>query len=146
MKKSNRLRIVLDTNVFLVSLAPKSPFALIFDALLNQTFELVISTEILAEYDEIISKRYDKQTVNDVFELILHLENIHHQNVYYQWNLIDIDPDDNKFVDVFVASQADYLVINDKHFSFLSELPFPPINLIKAEKFLEILNTYVSEY
>ncbi len=140
MKKTNKIRVVLDTNVFLVSLAPQSPYAFIFDALLNKSFELVVSTEILAEYDEIISQRYDKETVNDVFELILHLDNIHHQNVYYQWNLITADPDDNKFVDIFVASQADYLVTNDKHFSFLKELPFPPINLIKAENFLEILN------
>lgn len=141
MKKTNKIRVVLDTNVFLVSLAPQSPYAFIFDALLNKSFELVVSTEILAEYDEIISRRYDKETVNDVFELILHLDNIHHQNVYYQWGLITADPDDNKFVDIFVASQADYLVTNDKHFSFLNELPFPPINLIKAENFLEILNT-----
>ncbi|MEA5258753.1 putative toxin-antitoxin system toxin component, PIN family [Arcicella aquatica] len=141
MKKTNKMRVVLDTNVFLVSLAPQSPYAFIFDALINKSFELVVSTEILAEYDEIISQRYDKETVNDVFELILHLDNIHHQNVYYQWNLIANDPDDNKFVDIYVASQADYLVTNDKHFSFLNEQAFPPINLIKAEIFLEILNT-----
>ena len=138
MKKTSKLRVVLDTNVFLVSLAPKSPFALIFDALINQDFELVISTEILAEYEEIISKRYDEQVVKDIFELILHLPNIHHQNVYYQWNLISQDPDDNKFVDIYVASQSDLLVTNDKHFNVLNDVFFPPIKKIKAEEFLEL--------
>ncbi|MEA5461240.1 putative toxin-antitoxin system toxin component, PIN family [Arcicella sp. LKC2W] len=139
MKKTNRIRVVLDTNVFLVSLAPQSPYAFIFDALLEQSFELVVSTDILAEYDEIISKRYDKQITNDVFELLLHLENVHQQTVYYQWNLIESDPDDNKFVDIFVASQADFLVTNDRHFNILQNIPFPPVNLIKAEVFLSLL-------
>ena len=138
MKKTSKLRVVLDTNVFLVSLAPKSPFALIFDALINQDFELVISTEILAEYEEVISKRYDEQVVKDIFELILHLPNIHHQNVYYQWNLSSQDPDDNKFVDIYVASQSDLLVTNDKHFNVLNDVFFPPIKKIKAEEFLEL--------
>lgn len=137
--KTNKLRVVLDTNVFLVSLADKSPYSLIFDALLDEKFELVLHNEIITEYEEVIEKRYSKQVVNDVLELILHLENIYRQEVFYQWNLIEQDPDDNKFVDVYVASQADFLVTNDRHFSVLKNVPFPPINLIKAEEFLDIL-------
>lgn len=137
--KTNKLRVVLDTNVFLVSLADKSPYALIFDALLDEKYELVVHNEIIIEYEEVIEKRYSKQVVNDVLELILHLENIYRQDVFYQWNLIEQDPDDNKFVDVYVASQADFLVANDRHFSVLKNVPFPPINLIKAEEFLDIL-------
>ena len=137
--KTNKLRVVLDTNVFLVSLADKSLYSLIFDALLDEKFELVLHNEIITEYEEVIEKRYNKQVVNDVLELILHLENIYRQEVFYQWNLIEQDPDDNKFVDVYVASQADFLVTNDRHFSVLKNVPFPPINLIKAEEFLDIL-------
>jgi putative PIN family toxin of toxin-antitoxin system len=140
MRKSNKLRVVLDTNVFLVSLAAQSPFALIFDALIDGKFELALNTEIIAEYEEVIAKRYDSQTVNDVLELILHLDNIHRQDVFYQWKLIEQDFDDNKFTDVYVASQADYLVTNDRHFSVVKTISFPPINLVKAENFLELLS------
>lgn len=139
MRKSNKLRVVLDTNVFLVSLAAQSPFALIFDALIDGKFELAVTTEIIAEYEEVIAKRYDTQTVNDVLELILHLDNIHRQDVYYQWKLIEQDSDDNKFTDVYVASQADCLITNDRHFSVVKTIPFPPINVLKAEDFLELL-------
>ncbi len=137
--KTNKLRVVLDTNVFLVSLADKSPYSIIFDALLDGKYELVLHNEIITEYEEVIEKRYSKQIVNDVLELILHLENIYRQDVFYQWNLIEQDPDDNKFVDVYVASQADFLVTNDRYFSVLKNVPFPSFNLIKAEEFLDIL-------
>lgn len=57
MKKNNSKPIVvLDTNVFLVSLAPQSPYAIIFDALIDGLFTLAISTEILAEYEEKIAE------------------------------------------------------------------------------------------
>ncbi|MBB3836282.1 putative PIN family toxin of toxin-antitoxin system [Runella defluvii] len=138
--KTNRLRIVLDTNVFLVSLAEQSPYSIIFDALLEGKFELTVHNEIITEYEEVIGKRYDKETVSDVLELILHLDNIYRQEVYYQWGLIPNDPDDNKFVDVCVASQSDYLVSNDKHFNILKTTRFPPVNLINAENFIQILS------
>lgn len=139
MTKINKLRVVLDTNVFLVSLAAQSPFALIFDALIEGKFELVVNSEIISEYEEVIGKRYDSQTVNNVLELILHLDNIHRQEVFYQWQLIEKDADDNKFADVYVASQANYLITNDRHFSLLKGIPFPPIQLLKAEDFIELL-------
>ncbi|MEZ4901957.1 MAG: PIN domain-containing protein [Spirosomataceae bacterium] len=91
--KTNRLRVVLDTNVFLVSLAEQSPYAAIFDALLDRKFDLVIHHEIIAEYEKIIGQRYDKQVVNDVLKLLLHLENVYRQEVFFRWNLIENDPD-----------------------------------------------------
>ncbi len=48
---------MLDTNVFLVSLSPYSEYAPIFDALIDGKFIMVISNEILSEYEEIIQKR-----------------------------------------------------------------------------------------
>lgn len=45
------MRIVLDTNVFLVSLSPYSAFAPIFDALLAAQFTLLLSNEVITEYD-----------------------------------------------------------------------------------------------
>lgn len=53
---NNKPIVVLDTNVFLVSLAPQSPYAIIFDALIDGLFTLAISTEILAEYEEKIAE------------------------------------------------------------------------------------------
>lgn len=51
----SKLRVVLDTNVLLVSIARKSKYRLIFDSLLEGQFQAVISNEILTEYVDIIS-------------------------------------------------------------------------------------------
>ncbi len=137
MKKNNSKPIVaLDTNVFLVSLAPQSPYAIIFDALIDGLFTLAISTEILAEYEEKIAERYAKDVVTDIFELLLNLPNIIRQDIYFNWLLIKADPDDDKFVDISVAVGADYLVSDDKHFNVLKHIDFPKINLIKAKDFI----------
>ncbi len=54
----NKLRFVLDTNVFLVSLAPNFRLHWIFEFLIDGHFDICVSTEILNEYQEIISSRY----------------------------------------------------------------------------------------
>jgi uncharacterized protein len=141
MMKISKPKIILDTNVLLVSLAPQSPYFLIFEALIEEKFELVIHNEIISEYEEVISKRYNSAIVNDVLEMVLHLDNTIRQDIYFKWNLIQKDPDDNKFVDIYLASGADYLVTNDRHFDILKDLGFPKINLVKAEEFLEMLQS-----
>ena len=50
-------RIVLDTNCLLMSLPRISPFRLIWDMFLEGQFILCVSTEIIEEYSEIISKK-----------------------------------------------------------------------------------------
>ena len=138
MKKLNKPIVVLDTNVFLVALAPQSPFSLILDALLEHLFTLVITNEILLEYEEVISRRYDSLLVKDIFELLLHLPNVIQRDVFFKWNFILNDADDNKFVDIAIATNADYLVSSDRHFNILKEIPYPKVNLIGIDDFLEI--------
>jgi predicted nucleic acid-binding protein len=62
--------------------------------------------------------------------------------VYYKWNLITVDPDDNKFVDCAIAANADYIVTNDKHFNILKEINFPKVSCITIEEFIEILKKH----
>jgi len=50
--------LVLDTNVFLVSLAPHYKYHWIYQALITGKFELAIANEILTEYSEQIALRY----------------------------------------------------------------------------------------
>jgi predicted nucleic acid-binding protein len=55
--KTNR-RFVIDTNVLLVSISSKSQYHWIFQGLIDQEFEIAITTDILSEYEEIISDKY----------------------------------------------------------------------------------------
>ncbi|MEZ4771920.1 MAG: putative toxin-antitoxin system toxin component, PIN family [Bacteroidia bacterium] len=116
MKKTNKLKVILDTNVFLVSLAPGFRFYWVFESLLNNEYELFVSNEILSEYEEKITERFGLDYSDRKLDFLIFLPNVYLVNPYFNWNLITQDPDDNKFVDCAVAANADFIVSHDKHF------------------------------
>lgn len=72
-------------------------------------------------------------------DLLRSAENVVTPEIYYYWNLITVDPDDNKFTDAYISANADYLVTNDAHFNEVKKITFPPVNIISADEFLEVL-------
>ncbi len=136
---SSRPAIVLDTNVLLVALPTRSPYRVIFDQLLAGTFELVVSNEVLAEYEEQIARRYDRDTVDDLLAVVGALPNVRLVVPYFRWQLITADPDDNKFADAAIAANAALLVTNDRHFDVLKATGFPKVTTCTAQQFLQIL-------
>ncbi|MDX1920788.1 MAG: hypothetical protein SFU25_08670, partial [Candidatus Caenarcaniphilales bacterium] len=78
--------------------------------------------------------------VSKVIRTLLLLPNVFLVNTFYSWNLIEQDPDDNKFVDCAVSSNVDYLVTNDKDFNVLKAIDFPKVNLLNIEEFIEMLS------
>jgi putative PIN family toxin of toxin-antitoxin system len=135
------MKIILDTNVLLVSLPSHSKYYPIFQALQNKVYDLYLSNEILTEYEEIISLNLGLNRTDLKLQELLNLSNVHHIEPFYNWQLIENDADDNKFADCAVACGADYLVTNDRHYNILNDIPFPPITIIKAEDFLEIIKS-----
>jgi uncharacterized protein len=133
------LRIVLDTNALLMSLPHRSPYRPIFDAFLAGKIHFLIENSILNEYVEILEKRTDEIVAHNIGELLVNSPNVMRVEVTTKWLLITQDPDDDKFVDCAVAGQADYLVTNDTHFNILKTIPFPPVNIISIDAFLEIV-------
>ncbi|MFT3704953.1 MAG: hypothetical protein QM802_21485 [Agriterribacter sp.] len=65
--------------------------------------------------------------------------NIEIHDIFFHWNLIEYDEDDNKFTDLAVAGNADFLVSNDLHFNVIKLIAFPPINVISGDDFLSKL-------
>ncbi len=131
----NKPRVVLDTNVFLVSLAPHYKYHWIYRSLLQGDFELAISNEILMEYQEQISLRYGIKQTDATLDFLLMLPNVYLYNPSYLWQLIDNDKDDNKFIDCFIASQSDFIVSNDRHIHQIKDNEFPTINAFRYEEF-----------
>ncbi|MEM1320312.1 MAG: putative toxin-antitoxin system toxin component, PIN family [Bacteroidota bacterium] len=110
------MKVVLDTNVLLISLLKTSKYRPIFDALLNKKFDLAISHDIFQEYMEVIEQKTNPSIAKNVGELLLSLDNVKQIEVYYRWLLIDKDYDDNKFVDCAIAGNVKFVVSNDKDF------------------------------
>jgi putative PIN family toxin of toxin-antitoxin system len=137
---NSKLRVVLDTGVLLVSISSKSNTHWIFQGLLQEKFELIISNEILSEYEEIISEKFSIEVARDVIRTLLFLPNVSRSEIYYKWSLITADEDDNKFADCTVASNANFLVTNDKHFNLLKEITFPQIKVINISESRKLLS------
>ncbi|MCF0058422.1 putative toxin-antitoxin system toxin component, PIN family [Dyadobacter sp. CY356] len=138
------MNIVLDTNVLLVSLSSRSAYHLIYLALQEKAYDLYLTNEILAEYEEQIGLRLGLNRTDLQLIELLNLSNVHKIIPYYYWQLIDADKDDNKFADCAVSCNADYLVTNDRHYDVLATIEFPEITVIKAADFLKILKDLIA--
>jgi putative PIN family toxin of toxin-antitoxin system len=126
---------VLDTNVLLVAISPKSRNRWLFDALINGEYTLCLTTDILDEYAEIIEREMGAEVAEMTLDLLLMLPNIQLIHKYFFWQLIEQDPDDNKFVDCAIAANAQYLISEDRHFRVLKKYDYFGIELIQLNEF-----------
>ena len=132
-------RIVLDTNCLLQSLPSKSPYHKIWTDILSGRISLCVNTEILNEYEEILSQKINSEVATNVVEAIARLHTTSYQEIYVHFGLIHDDEDDNKFADCAVASGAEFIVTNDKHYNILTKTPWPNIKVINIREFIKVL-------
>ena len=50
--------------------------------------------------------------------------------------MIEVDKDDNKFVDCAFSANVQYIVTNDRHFNVLNQYNFPKLNPIRIQGFV----------
>ncbi|MDR0333197.1 MAG: putative toxin-antitoxin system toxin component, PIN family [Dysgonamonadaceae bacterium] len=133
------MRIVIDTNCLLVSIQDYSDYHWLWQAFCNKKFVLCYTDEILNEYQEVLSHYYSDALANYVIDAILNARHAESVTVYYKWQLITADLDDNKFVDCAVSANAACIVSNDKHFNVLKEIDFPQINVVDIDTFRQLI-------
>jgi putative PIN family toxin of toxin-antitoxin system len=132
------MKVVLDTNVLLVSVSGKSASHWLYKALTEGNFDLCYTTEILSEYEEQFSKHWGSSVTTPVLLALLELPNAVPTTVYFHLQLLK-DADDNKFVDCAFASGADFLVTEDNDFNLLKTIAFPKIPVVKLNDFKQVL-------
>jgi uncharacterized protein len=133
------LKVVIDTNILLVSVSKRSPYHWIFQDLIKGDYNLCVTTEILFEYEEIIAKEMGADVARNVIQTLENLPNVELITNYFRWDLIKTDSDDNKFTDCAIAANAVCLVSHDKHFNILKKIVFPKVNIVSLEEFEKIL-------
>lgn len=133
-------RIVLDTNCLIAALARSSEYYPVWKGLQEKRYTLCVTNEILEEYQEIIEQKTSAVVAENVINLLLKSENVVLVDSYFRLQLIESDPDDNKFVDCAFAASATYIVSDDKHFDVLKDISFPAIRVLRLRAFLELLN------
>ena len=68
--------------------------------------KLCVSNEILEEYIEILQRLTDNETAEYVVKTILNSPFVELITPFYHFNLITVDPDDNKFVDCAISAKS----------------------------------------
>ena len=129
------IKVVIDTNIFITTIGKKSPNRWIFDKIRTGGLELCVSNEILLEYEEIFSQKTNQVVTRNIINFLLISPYVHFIDIYFNWNIIEKDPDDNKFIDCAISSGAYCLISNDKHFNEAKNIDFPEITILTLEEF-----------
>ncbi|GGD55364.1 hypothetical protein GCM10011514_19390 [Emticicia aquatilis] len=109
----------------------------------NDKLVLILSNEIIEEYEEKLAWFYSEYFAEIVLDELLNLPLTEQTEAFYKWQLIEEDKDDNKFIDVAIASNADYIITNDKHFKILHNITFPKVQAITIQEFKKVIeNVY----
>ena len=115
------MRVILDTNVFISGIFFSGPPSQILKAWANQSFQIVLSQQILDEYQRVseeLSSKFQKIDILPIIELVT----IHGQFIDIQDFDISVceDPDDDKFLECAVAGKCKIIISGDKHLLKLS--------------------------
>ena len=135
------MKVVIDTHGILNAVSSHSLNKWLYDAFIDEQFTWVASNEIISEYSEIIGQSFGLRVSIFVLESLINAENFQKYEPSYKWQLVEKDPDDNKFVDCAVGVNADYLVSDDKHIRDLLKIKnlFPPVPIVTFREFKRIL-------
>ena len=132
------MRIVLDTNCLIQIVGRNTAYHKIFQEILAGRLTLLLSKEVVLEYEEIFSSKISPEFSGFLIKALLENPFIDKVEIFYQWNLISQDADDNKFIDLGLNGNADYLITNDKHFNLVKSISFPTLKIITIKDFSDL--------
>ena len=132
---ASKMKVVIDTNVLLVSISARSPYHWLYKAVIEKKIDVYLTTDILHEYEEKIAEHWSVEVARAVIRTLTELSSVHLITTYFRFQLIINDADDNKFADCAFAADVDFLITNDKHFDVLKEISFPKFRTVRLEEF-----------
>lgn len=132
-------RLVLDTNSLLQALPRKSAYHDLWLSFFDGRSYLCVTTEILTEYEELLQRETNPGIAKVIMDRIMDNPYTLLITPFYQFNLIQADPDDNKFVDCAVAAEAKFIVTEDRHYNILKEIDFPKIDIISLDEIIKLI-------
>jgi putative PIN family toxin of toxin-antitoxin system len=122
--------VCLDTNTVVQALAEGHPFHSILDDWIAGRMTWAVSTEVLLEYEEVLTRlsgpaRWRKLArLMDLAELTT--GNLQRVTPSFHFRIVEDDLDDNIFTDCAVTAGADYLITEDRHFAALEIASYKP--------------------
>ena len=134
-------RLVLDTNCLIQIISPKSRYHILWETFISGKNTLCVSNEIIEEYVEIMQRLIGYRAAEYIVKTIINSRFTIFVNPYYKFNLIEADPDDNKFVDCAIAAQAKCIITNDHHYDILQDISFPKVEVMKLIDYIRHIST-----
>jgi putative PIN family toxin of toxin-antitoxin system len=130
------MKIVLDTNVFISGIFFSGPPAQILKAWKEQKIQIVLSKEILDEYQRVAGELSAKFPSVDI-EPIIELLTIYGEVVETAGISVTVceDPDDNMFLECAIASNSKIIISGDTHLLKISG--YQGIDVLKPREFID---------
>ena len=130
------MKIILDTNVFISGVFFSGPPYQILKSWRDGKVQLVISKEILAEYQrvgEILAERFSEVNLDPIIKLVaVKAELVLAPNLS---DPICDDPDDDKFLACAIKSKNKLIISGDKHLLRVSG--YQSIEIIRPRRFVD---------
>ncbi len=134
-----KIKVVLDTNCLIASLSRKGRYYKVWKGLQEGRYILCVSNEIINEYLEIIGRKINSFIAENVVQLLVNCEFVELHDPSFHFYKIKSDPEDNKFVDCAIASNAICIVSNDRHFDEAKGDDFPQVTILTIAEFMNWL-------
>lgn len=138
------MKVVLDTNIIISGTFWVGSSFKILEKVTNEEIKIIVSLDILKEYDKIIHSEEilkkinsDQQAKISVLYKLLSKAIIVEPKVAIE--IIKDDPDDNKFLEAAIEGQAKYIISNDKHLLKLKK--YNEIPIVSSEEYLKIITS-----
>lgn len=137
------MKVVIDTNVLISRfLSPAGVPARIFEYLEHETFDLVVSEAILMEYGKVLRYKgiqarhgFDEDKIGEVVENLRKIATI--VEVDTALNVVQADPDDNKFLECAISGKASYIISGDTHLLQIKQ--YQTVQILSPTDFLALL-------
>lgn len=130
------IKIVIDTNVFISSFLGGNPRKII-KLWEDGKIYWCLSNDIIDEYIAVLQKMglQNDQEIHELLKIFAEGHNIIFTTNTPKIEIIDEDPDDNKFIECAVELEAQYIVSGDNHLKKIKK--YMNILIVSPRDFLE---------
>lgn len=136
-----RMRVVIDTNVFISSFISSGNPREIIDLWKESQIKLCLSKPIVEEYIRVLRRLGldDDDEVDEILYLFARGYNLIFTAKTPILRIVEDDPDDNKFFECAVALKARYIISGDKKVLAVDE--YMGIRVVTPQKFLQLMES-----
>jgi putative PIN family toxin of toxin-antitoxin system len=130
---------VYDTNILISAFIGRGSPHKALKAVFAGKVRLIISPDILIEFEDVISGpkfNYTEKHVRRILTVVFKVAKVVEPD--FTVEMVKEDPDDNKVIEAAIAGKAEYIVTGDKHLLSLAKVK--NISIISAKDFLKILS------